>query len=73
MNAGTCWGQEYNRPNGRSIENTHKANFIFTFTFHRLSKCLMFKNVLHPVCLKGRLNFRIPDVTGEFLVTFFYN
>jgi len=32
MNAGTCWEQEYNRPNGLSVQ---KATFTFTF----IAKC----------------------------------
>jgi len=34
MNAGTCWEQEYNRPNGLSVEKAPKSDlYLFTFTF----------------------------------------
>jgi len=33
MNVGTCWEQEYNRPNGLSVEKAPKSDlYIFTFT-----------------------------------------
>ena len=32
MNAGTCWEQEYNRPNGLSVEKAPKSDPLpFTF------------------------------------------
>ena len=40
MNAGTCWEQEYNRPNGLSVEKLQKATFIFTFTFMLCGSCM---------------------------------
>jgi len=34
MNAGTCWEQEYNRPNGLSVEKSSKKR---PFTFNLLT------------------------------------
>jgi len=28
MNAGTCWEQEYNRPNGLSVEKAPKSDLL---------------------------------------------
>ena len=33
MNAGTCWEQEYNKPNGLSVEKAPKSDLYLTFTF----------------------------------------
>jgi len=31
MNAGTCWEQEYNRPNGLSVEKAPKSDLFFFY------------------------------------------
>jgi len=32
MNAGTCWEQEYNRPNGLSVEKAPKSDLYLYLT-----------------------------------------
>ena len=33
MNAGTCWEQEYNRPNGLSVEKAPKNDKLYIYTY----------------------------------------
>ena len=42
MNAGTCWEQEYNRPNGLSVEKAPKSDlYLFTFmTSNKIRKTI---------------------------------
>jgi len=48
MNAGTCWEQEYNRPNGLSVEKAPKSDLYllpFLVTFPSIFNTLGFNIV----------------------------
>jgi len=40
MNAGTCWEQEYNRPNGLSVEKAPKSDLYLYLLRHMNVKSL---------------------------------
>jgi len=51
MNAGNCWEQEYNRPNGLSVEKALKSDlylYLFIFRlFFDLSSVKIFRVTVH--------------------------